>query len=149
MRMLILEDDSDQFEFVSEQLRNLVPKPEIRRISREAEFRSKFEEIASNSPDVAIIDVMLPWSDQDRLEIMPKEIKDDGGHFRAGFRCARALLQDHRTRNVKLFLYSVLDRGDVQNQLEAMEANCRFIRKEEDLSNLIRELKSYQAREGS
>ena len=143
MKALLLEDDTEQFEDVSNALRKEFQQIEIQRISTESAFRRELEAVYLNPPDIIVIDVMLRWTDASFKYVpMPPEIRADNGHYRAGFRCAQMLAYDERTSKVPLIIYSVIDEGDLQAEMAKLGLNLRFIRKESYISNLAEEIKS-------
>lgn len=143
MKALLLEDDTEQFVAVSKRLAEAFSGIQIQRISTESEFGRTFEKIASNPPDVIIVDVMLRWCDASSEYIpMPPEIRADNGHYRAGFRCALHLANDPRTCTIPIFIYSVLDQTDVQPRIEELGISLRFVRKESYINNLAAEIES-------
>src|SRR5437867_1632814 len=137
MRALLVEDDTVQFEYVRDKLKPSFPGLEIVRICTESEFRKKFEKIASDPPDIAVVDVMLRWTDATSEYVpTPPEIRADNGHYRAGFRCAAMLAGDERTRDIPVIIYSVLDEDDVQANVRRVGPTHSFIRKEGYIGNL-------------
>jgi CheY-like chemotaxis protein len=143
MRALLVEDDSVQFEYVQEKLSAAFPGLEITAICTESDFRRKFDAVATYPPDIAVVDVMLRWTDASADYVScPTEVRADKGHYRAGFRCAAMLAADPRTRDVPVIIYSVLDQDDVQAQVEQLGQKHRFIRKETYIGNLAAEIRA-------
>lgn len=142
MRLLLLEDDSLQAEWISNELGLHFPEIEILRIATESEFRNRFEEIASNPPDVAVLDVMLRWSDLGpSVQERPDDIRQHG-HFRAGLRCERMITSDPRTRGTRVVMYTVLSARDLGKELESTGQNVVYLAKDSDVSNLIMLIRS-------
>lgn len=146
MKALLLEDDTEQFDVVSNALRQELPHIKIQRISTESAFRRELEAVYLNPPHVFVIDVMLRWTDPSaEYEPMPPEIRADSGHYRAGFRCAQMLAESKSTSNVPVIIYSVIDEGDLKAEIERLGLNLpnlRFIRKQSYVSNLAEEIKA-------
>src|SRR6267154_1778537 len=110
MKILIVEDDHLQAEWIHMSLAQAFPKAEFNCVRTEAEFRSRFGEIADNRPQVVVMDVMLRWEDPSP-EITPRpDYVEAEGFYRAGLRCERMLAQDERTSHVPVILYTVLER---------------------------------------
>jgi DNA-binding response OmpR family regulator len=148
MRALVVEDDTVQFEYVQEKLMAAFVGLDIVRVSTECEFRSKFEAIAANPPDVAVIDVMLRWTDATADYVArPAEVRVDNGHYRAGFRCAAMLAANANTRDVPVIIYSVLDVDDVQAQIRQLGPKHYFIRKESYIGNLTAQIRAVLGRD--
>jgi DNA-binding NarL/FixJ family response regulator len=142
-RQLPIEDQTNQFNSVRDKLKAAFPGLLIERISKEHEFRENFEQIASDRPDIVVVDVMLPWTDtSDGYVPAPAEIRADGGHYFAGFRCAKLLGADERTRDLVVIIYTVVDQDDVESRIRELRPNHRFVRKDEHVRNLIAEIKA-------
>lgn len=120
MKILVIEDDHLQAEWICKNLEQAFRGDKIDRITMEMEFRSHFDEIANDPPDVVIMDVMLRWADPSPdLKPPPDDVKK-GGFYRAGLRCTRILAQDKRTEDIPVILYTVLEHNDLQqNNFEA------------------------------
>jgi hypothetical protein len=146
MRVVILEDDSEQFDAVTEKLRDAFPGLVIDHVRTEYEFRCGFGSLKANPPDALIVDVMLRWTDASTdYQPMPPEIRADHGHFRAGLRCAAMMATDERTRDVPVVVYSVLDRAD----LLTLPIGVVHARKTDSAGDLVRSLRSLWALAGT
>src|SRR6266850_8480467 len=109
MRILIVEDDYLQAEWIYGSLEQALPDAQFDRVSTESEFRSRFDEIANKGPDVVVMDVMLRWADPiPGLDLPPIDVQKEG-FYRAGLRCERILARDDRTSQVPVILYTVLE----------------------------------------
>ena len=144
MKIWLIEDDPLQAEHIGRELRRGLrgrSEVEVRRIATEQQFGSRFEEIAASQPDVIVIDVLLRWTDPDPdMRPDPDEQMEEGRVFSAGFRCLDRLAADPRTCDVPLLIYTILDRGDVEERLARAPANTSYVRKESNPTNLIREV---------
>lgn len=119
MYILLVEDDPLQVELIDEFLKDdsAFPDADVKRISTESEFRSKFEDIATNNPDIIILDIMLRWADPaPDFQLPPDEIAEEG-FYRAGLRCEKLLGQDSRTNEIPVILYTILGNGDLKDEL--------------------------------
>lgn len=117
-RILIVEDDYLQAELIENALRRepefTQDAAEIERLSTEKQFHLQFEAMASNPPDVIVMDVMLRWDDPaPNMEPPPPEIKKEG-FYRAGLRNERMLTQDPRTSNIPVVLYTLIADIDLE-----------------------------------
>lgn len=119
MRILLVEDDPLQVELIAEFLTadSAFPKARIKRISTESEFISSFEDIATNAPDVVIMDIMLRWADPSPDFVLPPEEIAEEGFYRAGLRCEKLLARDPRTTDIPIILYTILSNGDLSEEL--------------------------------
>src|SRR2546425_8168130 len=112
MTILVIEDDYLQADWIRQKLTEAMPNANIRLIATEAEFRSQFENIANQDPDVVVMDVMLRWADPSPdLTPPPQDVREEG-FYRAGLRCERMLAEDNRTSRVPVILYTVLELAD-------------------------------------
>jgi CheY-like chemotaxis protein len=145
MKILIVEDDHLQADWIHQSLANKFPRAEIERISTELEFRSRVDNgnLAENPPDVIIMDVMLRWTDPGPdLKPPPSDVREEG-FFNAGLRCERLLAQEERTSHIPVILYTVLERTDLKQDPEKLRRNVHYLPKEsnpEPLIQLIRDL---------
>ena len=119
MYILVVEDDPLQGELICEFLHaaSAFPNAEIRRICTEKEFISKFEDIATNKPNVIVLDIMLRWDDPSPEFTLPPEEIAEEGFYRAGLRCEKLLARDERTNNIPVILYTILGNGDLSEEL--------------------------------
>ena len=108
MRILVVEDIEQQAEWLCEKLRESYKSAELQRVRTESEFHARVEEFRKNPPDLAIIDMMLAWSDP-MLEVpdAPSDVTDDGR--RAGLRCIRLLRADPRSAKIRIIIRTVLE----------------------------------------
>lgn len=133
MRILLVEDDYLQSEWVCETLGQAFPQGELTQIYTESQFRTQFEEIASNGFDVIIMDVMLRWADPSPdMPELPPDISP-GDFYHAGIRCRQLLIDDPRTRRIPVLLYTVLEKAD-------LPPNVEYLPKGADYSPLIERL---------
>lgn len=136
LRILMVEDDPVQIEVMEEALRRGLREASIDLIRTEHEFCSKLEKIAANPPDVAVIDVMLRWTDPspDLPKPPPEVIKE--GHYKAGVRCQALLGSRPDTRKIPVILYTVLEQDDFKEQTIEGQRVER-LSKESDSNSLI------------
>jgi CheY-like chemotaxis protein len=135
-KILIVEDDPLQMEFIVPELQNAFCGTEIKLLKTEHQFRVALEEIAKNPPDVAIIDVMLRWTDPVPNQPPAPEDVREGGHYQAGLRCAALLRRYETTRAIPVILYTVLEEADLLHDLRELN-NVRLLTKESDIGPLI------------
>ncbi len=131
-KVLLLEDDYLQRTDIRDALEGRFGAEVVAK-STELEFQNDFEQIAENPPEVAILDVMVRWTNPTRDSQFDPEIATHPEV--AGLRCAEMLGTDPRTRQVKIILYSVLgqeERGEFSSTVKAAS-----LVKEMDLENLL------------
>jgi CheY-like chemotaxis protein len=143
MYILLVEDDYLQAEWIHDCLRSAFQKLRFERIATEQEFYALVQGISDDYPDVIIIDIMLRWADPSRDMAPPPEEVQEGGFYRAGIRCERKLAGRDDMRNIPVILYTVLERIDLENEIDGLASNVTYLRKDSDSSALterIREL---------
>lgn len=126
--MVLVEDDPLQVQDYRLQLESAFPGVKLECLETESQFYGWLASHAETGPvpDVFVIDIMLRWTDPDAdMRLPPDDVKFEG-IYRAGFRCARRLAATHRMRAVPIVLYSVLEKGDVEQELAA-HASVTFL----------------------
>lgn len=141
MRVLLVEDDHDQADFIKGFLGQELAGSEIELIRTEHEFRGRLDAIAERPPDVVVMDVMLRWTDPSpAMEPRPQDVKE-GGIFEAGLRCRAQLADRPATAAVPVILYTVLERDDLDAKYQAMHLG-----KEADSESLVHAIRSLTRR---
>ncbi len=137
LKVLLLEDDHIQRANVRQAIEDAI-EAEVFTKNTEWEFKRDFELIATNPPQVAVLDIMLRWANP--APEIPKAPDEVTSHPElAGLRCASLLLGDRRTQDVKVILYSVLAKDDLS---EAPPPGADCLVKELDYQNLVDKLKA-------
>lgn len=121
MYFLIVEDDKFQYAHIKDAITRIrsfsKSKTRIERIATELEFIDKFESIATEKPDVILMDIMLRWTDPaPDVKLPPPEIAEQG-FFRAGVRCEQRLAGDPRTSDIPIIVYSILEKKDLEGEI--------------------------------
>src|ERR1051325_2405825 len=106
-KILIVEDDYLQTAFTVPALQNAFRGSEIKQVETELEFRELLEDIATDPPDVIVMDVMLPWTWPEPERIPAPEDVQAGGYHMAGLRCAALLSRYETTKAIPVILYTV------------------------------------------
>ena len=139
MKILVVEDDHLQVQWIKKGLLQSFPSATIDVIKTELEFRLRVPGMVNDAPAVVIMDVMLRWTDPTpNVQSPPAEVQK-GGFFRAGLRCARLLAAQFGTRNIPVILYSVLEESDLASELKE-ESQVHHLRKDSALEPLIRRI---------
>src|ERR1035437_5648559 len=105
LRILLVEDDFLQRDSIRKALEQNFEGAVVDSRASESEFLRDFEAIASSPPDIAVIDVMLRWTNPSRDA--PNPPTEPWDPQRAGLRCAQRLHDDGRTSGAKIILYTV------------------------------------------
>jgi len=140
MKILCVEDDHLVAKPILDELQAAFPDAEVKWIGTESEFRTHFESVAANPPDIVIMDVMKLWDVPSRN---PAPLPDDvrrGGVSRAGIRCAKMLNNDERTKDVPIILYTVLDEAWLRKEIRELR-NCYHVPKEGDINPLLEKIR--------
>lgn len=143
MYILIVEDDRLQYNFIKNALGSAeaFPQARLERIVTESEFQKKFEAIATDKPDVIIMDIMLRWTDPaPDMELPPPDIATQG-FFRAGVRCEKMLAEDERTKDIPVIIYSVLEKEDLEGEIP-QRPQVSYLEKDFDPREMKKMLKS-------
>lgn len=120
MKILLVEDDDIQSEWMGEELKKEFPKATVEVIPTELGFIERMEQLAANRPDVVIMDMMLRWTDPSpEMKPPPEEVKREG-FYAAGRRCAQRLRD--RKIDIPVILYTILDREEVNEGAEGVFA---------------------------
>ena len=138
MKVLIIEDDYLDADFVYRNLKHAFRAVELDHIRTESEFLSRLDEIVEDPPDIFIIDVMLPWASPSEHIIEPPREVIEEHYYRAGFRCQRRLAEREETKNKAVIFYTALDRQDLEMDLGRLPRNVFHLRKHSDSEPLIR-----------
>ncbi|MBI3879657.1 MAG: hypothetical protein HY301_06280 [Verrucomicrobia bacterium] len=150
MRILLLEDlpsFADALQQSLEARQELRPVG-IERIATEYEFRRRLPELARESFQVAIFDVMVRWCSLEELdtpeaqELPPEVVEERDGikKWRSGVRCRRLFakaLQEIGASPVPCVFYSVLDLEDLGEELNG---DTPLIVKQGELEPLVQEI---------
>src|SRR5258708_17771330 len=131
MYFLIVEDDKLQFSFIENGIRQgrHFSKSRVERIATEYEFIEKLENIATEKPDVILLDIMLRWTDPTpNMTLPPPDIAEEG-FFRAGVRCEQRLAADPRTRDIPVIVYSILEKKDFEGEIRP-RPEVRYLEKD-------------------
>ncbi len=108
MTVLILEDDAIQAAALEKRLfRDL--GAEVDAIATELEFRRRLETAEGIKADVAVVDMMLRWTDPSPHMELPPDYIIREGFYTAGLRCCREL----RNRNIRCVIFTALDPGKI------------------------------------
>jgi hypothetical protein len=134
MKILIIEDDYLDADWICRLLKQAFHSIKLVHISTESEFLSRFDEIAEDPPDIFIIDMMLRWANPSKDMVEPPHEVIEGKFHRAGFRCQRRLSAREETKDKAVIFYTVLDRHD----LGKLPRNVFHLRKDSDPDPLIR-----------
>ncbi len=151
MKIVIVEDDYLQAEWLQGILKEQFLHCKVQQISTELDFRNALVRLREAPPDLVILDVMLRWTDPAPYMIgAPADVRASG-FFRAGFRCERLLRQFPETAGVPVILYTVLEeedflRKDFGIDLLKLPANTLYVSKESDPTKLLEIIKEITAR---
>jgi CheY-like chemotaxis protein len=136
MRVLIVEDDYLQADWLEQILREQFPGVEIESIRSEQKFYDWLERMKSSAPDLIILDVMLRWTDPGSGIPAPEEVSK-GGYYRAGLRCEKLLRRAEYTKSTPVILYTVLEALDLGEEIEKISTQSIYLGKSSDTVPLV------------
>ena len=136
MKVLIIEDDSLQARRLGEHIQRHFADVTVDKIETELKFRKRLPDIVPSEYKVALVDMMLRWTDPSpKMEQPPPEVLKEG-FFVGGLRCRKALAEKH----IPSIIFTVHDR-DSFAQLK--EPDVEFVQKTPDFEPLFEKLTSY------
>ena len=110
-RLLIVEDDNVQANALARQIKSRLGLA-VDHISTEFEFRQRILRPDINSYSLAVVDMMLRWTDPaPEMEPPPEDVILEG-FYTAGLRCCRELL----SRGVRCIIYTALDPAKIHQR---------------------------------
>src|SRR3984885_11823607 len=138
MKVLIDEDNTVQADWTQDLLMKKFPAWEIQHVETESEFRSQLPDLQRAIPDLILMDVMLKWC-HDSFDMKKCDIPDDERKrfFRAGFRCLKMLLDDSRTANIPVIMYTSLSPASLP-ELSGLPSTVAYLQKDSDSDSLFR-----------
>jgi hypothetical protein len=111
--ILLLEDDHIQAENITASIRDRF-EVDVRRIATEKAFIEFAQDIGSEHPVLAILDVMVRWTDPEPgMKLPPPHVRAEGS-YRAGLRCLQ-ILKEVAT-DVPAIIYTILEKEDLEGE---------------------------------
>jgi CheY-like chemotaxis protein len=141
MKILIVEDNSIQVEWMNDVLTRRFPDAKIQECDTEYGFHAAFENIAADPPDVVLMDVMLNWTHPAPDMVHPPPAIVEAGIWRAGIRCQKMLRGDPRTRDIPIVLYTSLAESSLTAELKELPP-AAYLPKDSNFEPLVREIQS-------
>lgn len=136
MNILLLEDDRMQSEEIIDALEaEFGDAVTIQHVETESEFYLNLQAGFDFVPDLAVLDVRVVWAPAlpDRMTRPPESEHPD----RAGIRCLSKLRE--RMPKVRAVLFTILEEGDLNGELQAMNCNILQLSKAcDDFSELFK-----------
>jgi CheY-like chemotaxis protein len=125
MTIWLIEDDWRQAERIHRILSAEFPDVEFKQISTERAAHELMDLSPPVFPDIAIVDVMLPWTE---IEVdsagnafaapPPLDYDETGGLYRAGMRIIDSLWAKQGEHRSPAIVFTVLSNGDLSAELE-------------------------------
>jgi hypothetical protein len=135
-KVLIIEDDSIQSRRLEELIVRNYPDAVVDKISTEREFHRRFPEMSDCEYKVALVDMMLRWTDPSpRMEAPPSEVVEQG-FFVGGLRCRLKL----REKNIPSVIFTIHDRESFP---QLQEQGVEFLQKGPSYEPVLRKLIHY------
>jgi CheY-like chemotaxis protein len=137
MKIIIVEDDYMQSSAIKSEILSKFSKIEVQVIDSELGFQSNFGEMLQNPPKIILMDVMLRWTKPSQNMTLPPENIREEGFYKAGFRCHSLLKKQLILKDIPVIFYTVLDKDDIQSELDNISGESMYIVKNKDVSPLI------------
>src|SRR5258707_15682216 len=99
MKLIVVEDDFHQLDFIASELAFQFPGVEIQKFETEESFRDAIDDIRKEPPQAVIMDIMVRWTDKPQTELQRQE-RPAGDHRKAGIRCQELLASFSETAEV-------------------------------------------------
>lgn len=148
MKILIVEDDRIQSDLMAVGLRSAFPQSTVNLIETEREFRELLEGMATDPPDVIVMDVMLRWTNPSpEMPRAPEDVRE-GGHYQAGLRCAALLGRYETTKTIPVILHTILEKADLLHGLHLL-GNVHLLTKDSNIDALIDMIRQVTSRPAS
>jgi CheY-like chemotaxis protein len=138
MKILIVEDNPLQLDWMNNELERGIAGVVVQQCCTEFEFRSSFEEIAVDPPDIVLMDVMLNWTEPAPDMPHPPAAIAAAGHRRAGLRCQKMLQEDQRTSHVPVILYTALAASSMADDLKDIPVKVKYLPKDSNPALLVK-----------
>jgi hypothetical protein len=139
MRIVVVEDDFHQREWLAEKLRATL-RADVDKVSSFGEFCRRFNDFERDPPDHFVVDVMLvtdvPTEEDDKSELYDDsdEMVDDVEDLRQGLDVVRMIRESSALRHVPATLYTVLTEQDLPKDVV-------FTPKEDNIASLASEIR--------
>jgi len=137
MKVLIIEDDSIQAAHLEALIRSGFSAVSVDRVATELEFRTRLPGIAQGSYKVALVDMMLRWTDPSPDMEPPDQDAIKEGFFVGGLRCRKALLE----KGIPRIIFTVLNQENLPQEYRGQEID--FVQKGPSYEPILKKLKGY------
>ena len=147
MRIVLLEDDPSQSEWIVAELEREFPGIHVEVVETEEAFRARLPEFAMHPPNRFLLDVMVRWTNPSPDITPPPEDVQLGKAFRAGIRCRRLLANNPQLKDVRSILYTILNHSDLKADIEQLkEESIEVIHvpKDADPKDLFQKIRAHQ-----
>lgn len=146
VKVVLVEDDPLQAELFGDVLTRGLLGVRVERIPTESAFRESLGQLATEPPNLFVMDMLIRWADPaPQMPIPPEDVKREG-FFSAGARCLELIRKLPTLSNVPVIIFSILDEDDARRIIEGRPAlrgvSFSIIPKSSDLSDFITEVHS-------
>jgi len=137
MKVLIIEDDSIQAARLEDLIRSRFSAVSVDRVATELEFRKRLPQIQERYYKVALVDMMLRWTDPSPDMEPPDRDAIEQGFFVGGLRCRKALLE----KGIPSIVFTVLNQENLPPEYRGQEID--FVQKGPSYEPILQKLKGY------
>lgn len=132
--ILLLEDDQFQAANITESIRERF-EINVQRIATEKAFIEFVQEIGTDRPLLAILDVMVRWTDPEPgMKLPPPHVKSEGSH-RAGLRCLTILKEVDA--EIPAIIYTILEKEDLEGEPALVETSFADPKRQSSIEPIV------------
>ncbi len=142
MKILIVEDDHLQSEWLESEIKEEFNGVNVSIIETELEFKTKVAQIVLERPNLILMDIMLRWTNPSVEMSRPPEEIELAGIYDAGFRCHELLSMHNLEKDIPVILYSVLDKEDLNSTLKVDQNSYIHCKKDSDTTILFNHIRT-------
>lgn len=132
MKIILLEDDPNFVTVFTEVVNSDLAKRgnvDLVLYKTEHAFMEALPNLSVDPEDAFVLDIMVRWTDPQReMPEPPANVKHEG-YQRAGLRCQKAIR--NRGLENKIILLTVLESGDLIEEIREFDINTKYLNKEE------------------
>ena len=144
MRLVLVEDDYLQAEWLCEALESRFQGISIDVLETELEFLQSLTRFEASPPSIFVVDVMLRWTNPSpQMQPAPETVRENGA-FRAGLRIETLIRKSSSLAHIPVLFYTVLQEQDFGSELNSQPAsNTLLLSKEPEPEALFDAIQAF------